>query len=200
VASRSVITDNNLVTSGQTVRNLPVVCGAGAGTCTRSVPKTKTLPTHQYAVTASWWRARNRIQPNTRAARTRRRSYRRRSYREHKPTTGRVFSSNTVTPGVSFAAELRGGASQEERFMPRHLPEAVTPAARKSSVPAPVQQQKKGQSVQASHVSSQTFDNMLKVVTVVHQIRTEVSCAQSQEDQIVAITYIVLKLMNQNGH
>jgi hypothetical protein len=40
---------------------------------------------------------------------------------------------------------------------------------------------------------------MLKVVTVVQQIMTEVSGALSQE-QIVAITRIVLKLMNQNGH
>jgi hypothetical protein len=41
---------------------------------------------------------------------------------------------------------------------------------------------------------------MLKVVTAVQQIMTEVSGAQSQEEQIVAITKIVLKLMNQNGH
>jgi hypothetical protein len=41
---------------------------------------------------------------------------------------------------------------------------------------------------------------MLNVVTVVQQIMTEVSSAQSQEEQIVAITKIVLKLMNQNGH
>jgi hypothetical protein len=55
-------------------------------------------------------------------------------------------------------------------------------------------------SVQASHVSSQPFENMLKVVTVVQQIMTEVSGALSQEEQIMAITKIVLKLMNQNGH
>jgi hypothetical protein len=41
---------------------------------------------------------------------------------------------------------------------------------------------------------------MLKVVTVVQQIMTEVSGALSQEVQITAITKIVLKLMNQNGH
>jgi hypothetical protein len=41
---------------------------------------------------------------------------------------------------------------------------------------------------------------MLKVVIVVQQITTEVSGALSQEEQIVAITKIVLKLMNQNGH
>jgi hypothetical protein len=41
---------------------------------------------------------------------------------------------------------------------------------------------------------------MLKVVTVVQQIMTEFSGAMSQEEQIVAITKIVSKLMNQNGH
>jgi hypothetical protein len=37
-------------------------------------------------------------------------------------------------------------------------------------------------------------------VTVVQQIMTEISGAQSQEEQIVVITKIILKLMNQNGH
>jgi hypothetical protein len=41
---------------------------------------------------------------------------------------------------------------------------------------------------------------MLKVVTVVQQIMTEVSGGLSQEEKIVAITKIVLTLMNQNGH
>jgi hypothetical protein len=77
---------------------------------------------------------------------------------------------------------------------------AVSPEAKKSSVPAPVQEQERGQSVQAPHVSSKPLDNMLKVVTVVQQIMTEVSGALSEEDKIVAITKIVLKLMNQNGH
>jgi hypothetical protein len=88
----------------------------------------------------------------------------------------------------------------EQRPLPRQHPVAVPPKARKSCVPTPVQEQKTGQSVQASHVSIQPFDNMLKVVTIVQQIMTEVSGAQSQEEQIVAITIIVLKLMNQNGH
>jgi hypothetical protein len=78
---------------------------------------------------------------------------------------------------------------------------AVPPEARKSSVPAPVQEKETGQSVQApSSVSSHPFDNMLKVVTVVQQIMTEVRGGLSEEEKIVAITKIVLKLMNQNGH
>jgi hypothetical protein len=41
---------------------------------------------------------------------------------------------------------------------------------------------------------------MLKVVTVVQQIMTDVSGALSEEEQIVAITKTVLKLMYQNDH
>jgi hypothetical protein len=120
--------------------------------------------------------------------------------RAPKPTTGRVFFSDTVTPGVSFATALRGAAPQEQRPLTRQLPVAVAPAARKSSVPAPVQQQKTGQSVQASHVSSPPIDNMLKVVTVVQQIMGDVSGALPQEEKIMAITKIVFNLMNQDGH
>jgi hypothetical protein len=105
--------------------------------------------------------------------------------RAPKLTTGRVFSSNAVTPGVSFVAALQGGASQEQQPLTRQLPVAVPPKARKSSVPAPVQGQETGQSVQAPNVSSHPFDNMLKVVTVVQQIMTEISSALSEEEKIV---------------
>jgi hypothetical protein len=117
-----------------------------------------------------------------------------------KPATGRVFSSNIVNPGVSFAAALRGGASQDQRPLARQPPVAVPPAARKSGVTAPVQGQETGQSVQAPNVSSHPSDNMLKVVTVVHQIMREVSGALSQQEQIMAISKIVFNLMNQDGH
>jgi hypothetical protein len=43
-------------------------------------------------------------------------------------------------------------------------------------------------------------DNMLRVVTVVHQIMTEFNGAVSEEANIVAITKIVLNLMKQNGN
>jgi hypothetical protein len=43
------------------------------------------------------------------------------------------------------------------------------------------------------------YKHCLRSLRGVQQIMTEVSGAQSQEEQIVAITKIVLKLMNQNG-
>jgi hypothetical protein len=74
----------------------------------------------------------------------------------------------------------------------------ITPA--KQNIRAPALQQLTGQSVQAPLVNSQPLDNMLRVVTVVQHIMTEVSGAMSEEEKIVAITKIVLKLLNQNGH
>jgi hypothetical protein len=41
---------------------------------------------------------------------------------------------------------------------------------------------------------------MLRVVTVVQQIMTELNGAVSEEDEIVATTKIALNLMKQNGH
>jgi hypothetical protein len=41
---------------------------------------------------------------------------------------------------------------------------------------------------------------MLRVVTVVKQIRTEFNGAVSERDKSMAITKIVLNLLQQNGH
>jgi uncharacterized tellurite resistance protein B-like protein len=41
---------------------------------------------------------------------------------------------------------------------------------------------------------------MFKVATLVQQIMTELSGAVSEEDKIVAITKIVLKIMKHDGH
>jgi hypothetical protein len=123
------------------------------------------------------------------------------SQRAPKTTTGRLFSSARTTPGVSFATALRGsGDQQQQQPQANQVPVASPPTKVKQNIPALALQQTTGQSVQAPHESSQSFDNMLKVVTVVQQIMAEVSGALSEEDKIAAMTKIVLKLMNQNGH
>jgi hypothetical protein len=69
-------------------------------------------------------------------------------------------------------------------------------------VPAPAQQsihQATGQSVQAAGVNSASLDNMFRVASVVQQIMTGLNNAVSEEQKIVAITKIVMKLMNSNG-
>jgi hypothetical protein len=64
-----------------------------------------------------------------------------------------------------------------------------------------LEQQTTGQSVRATNVNSLSVDKMLKVVvTVVQQIMTECSGAVLVETKILAITKIVLNLMEQNGH
>ena len=115
-------------------------------------------------------------------------------------TAGRVFSSTTVTPGVSFAAALRGAtAEQQQRPQESRVPVAP-PTTRRQTAPAPALQKETGQSIQAPHASSPSLDNMLRVVTIVQQIMTEVSGAVTEDEKVLAITKIVLKLMKQDGH
>jgi hypothetical protein len=109
-----------------------------------------------------------------------------------------VFS-NIITPGVSFAAALQGsGGEQHQKQQTRQVPVAPPATPAKQNIRA--LQQTTDQSVQAPLVNSQPLDNMLRVVSVVQQIMTEVSCALSEEKKIEAITKTVLKIMNQNGH
>jgi hypothetical protein len=125
---------------------------------------------------------------------------RRKAQRAPKTATGRVFS-NLTTPGVSFAAALRGSAAQQQQQpQARQSPVADPPAGVNLSTPASGRPQNAGQSVRAPTVSSQPLDNMLRVVTAVQQIMTEFNGAVSEEDKIVAITKIVLNLMKQDGH
>jgi hypothetical protein len=111
-----------------------------------------------------------------------------------------MFSSNLTTPGVSFAAVLRGGVAQQQQPLARQVPGAIPPPAEvKLSTPAIGHQQKAGQSIRAPTVSSQLLDNVLILVTAVQKIMTEFNGAVSEEENIVAITKIVLNLMKQDG-
>jgi hypothetical protein len=76
----------------------------------------------------------------------------------------------------------------------------VTPPTEAWSNPSPGRQQKSGHSVWAPSINNQPIDDMLTVVTIVQQIMTEFRGAVSEQDKILAITKIVLNLMNQNAH
>jgi hypothetical protein len=94
----------------------------------------------------------------------------RKAQRAPKAATGRVFSSNLTTPGVSFAAALRGSAAQQQQQrqpQASHSSVADPPAGVNLSTPASGRRQNASQSVRAPTVSSQPFDNMLRVVTAV---------------------------------
>jgi hypothetical protein len=56
--------------SGLTASNLPVVCGAGAVTCSRSARKRAKQHRYRHPATASWWTERNLIPQTIEAAAT----------------------------------------------------------------------------------------------------------------------------------
>jgi hypothetical protein len=117
-----------------------------------------------------------------------------------KTTTGRLISSKLTTPGMSFAAALRGEAEGQQQPQTHQVP---GPATMEPRVPVALPQQelqKAGQSVRAPNVNSLSLDKMSKlVVTVVQQIMTESNGAVLKEAKNMAITKIVLNLMEQNG-
>jgi hypothetical protein len=51
----------------------------------------------------------------------------RKSQRTPKTTTGRVFSSNLTTPGISFTAALRGSIAQQQRPQAHQVPVQIHP-------------------------------------------------------------------------
>jgi hypothetical protein len=118
------------------------------------------------------------------------------SQRTPRATTGRVFSSNLTSPGVSFAAALRGKAEEQQQPQ-RHQVAVVGPARMDPRVPATLpqsEQQTTCQSFRAPNVNSLALDKMLKVVvTVVHQIMTEFTGVVLEEAKILAITKNCLK-------
>jgi hypothetical protein len=103
------------------------------------------------------------------------------SQRSPKTTTGSVFSSARTIPGISLAVALRGSGDQQQQPQAKQVSVASPRTTVKQNIPASALQQETGQSVQAPHVSSQPFDNMLKVVTVVQQNVTEGSVALTEE-------------------
>jgi hypothetical protein len=102
-----------------------------------------------------------------------------------KTTTGRAFSSNLTTTGVSFAAALRGSTQKQQRPQALQVTVESPSIAKKQSVPAPAELQQTGQSVRATNVNSLSPDRMLKVVvTAVQQIMTESNGAVLEEAKI----------------
>jgi hypothetical protein len=124
----------------------------------------------------------------------------RKGQRTKKPAAGRVFSSTLTTTGVSFAAALRGRREDQQQPAARQVMAAPSAPEPSTSAPPPLpKQQATGQSVPAPNVNSMPLDNMLRAITVVQQIMTELSGAVSKKDKILAITQIVLDLMEQNS-
>jgi hypothetical protein len=111
--------------------------------------------------------------------------------RTPRATTGRLFSSNLTTPGMSFTAALRG-KTEEQQQPQTHQVTVAGPSTIELGVPAALtqhEQQTRGQSIRAPHVNSLPLVKMLivVVVTVVQQIMTECNGAVLEEAKIVGI-------------
>jgi hypothetical protein len=107
-----------------------------------------------------------------------------------KSTTGRVFSFAFTKPHLFFTAVLRGQAD--------HLHQEVATSTSEPEPPKTKSKQETGQLVPGPIVNSDTLD-MLRALTVVMQIMTELKGAVSEEAKIFAITKIVINLMKENG-
>jgi hypothetical protein len=108
-------------------------------------------------------------------------------------TNGRVFAAKFINPSVSFAATLRGHTDQKTNK------EENRSASKRDFVHPNTKQQETGQSVPAPSVSSEPEDNMMRVVTVVWQIMTELKGAVSEKAKIMDITKTVFNLMQEDG-
>jgi hypothetical protein len=111
------------------------------------------------------------------------------SQRTPKTTTGRLISSKLTTPGMSFAAALRGKTEEQQQPQTHQVAGPATMEPRVYVALPQQEQQKAGQSVRAPHFNSLSLDKMLKVVVmVVQQIMTESNGAVAEEAKILAIT------------
>jgi hypothetical protein len=113
------------------------------------------------------------------------------SQRTPKTTTGRLIPYKLTTPGMSFAAALRGKTEEQQQPQTHQVAGTATMEPRVPVALPQQEQQKAGQSVRAPSVNSLFLDEMLKVVvTVVQQIMTESYGAVLEETKILAITKI----------
>jgi hypothetical protein len=108
-------------------------------------------------------------------------------------TTGRKFSSNFITPTTSFAAALRGNSEHKNR--PHLHQDSVAGLVGRETL-KDEQRQERSQSGRDPNVNTLSSDDMLKASFVVQQIMAEFKNAESEQSRIMAITKIVLYLMN----
>jgi hypothetical protein len=99
--------------------------------------------------------------------------------------TGKLFFSKLTTPGISFAAALRSKTEEQQQPQTHQVAGLATMEPRVAVALPHQEQQKKGQSIWAPNV-------MQQIMTANNTVL--------EEAKILAITKIVLNLMEQNGH
>jgi ABC-type phosphate transport system substrate-binding protein len=105
------------------------------------------------------------------------------SQRTPRPTTGRAFSSNLTTPGMSFTAALEGKTVEQQQPQ-THQVAVAGPTTVEPRVPVALSQYKQqttGQSIRVTNVNSLPLDKMLRVAVMVVQIMTEFNGAVLEE-------------------
>jgi hypothetical protein len=113
------------------------------------------------------------------------------SQRAPRATTGKVFSSNLTTPGISFAAALRGKTGAAASDTSGSSDRSCHNGTHGSCDLTQHEQQTTGQSVRTPNVNRLSLDKMLKVV--VQQIMAESNVAVLEKAKIVAINKNSLK-------
>jgi hypothetical protein len=109
------------------------------------------------------------------------------SQRTPKTTTGRLIPSKLTTPGMPFAAALRGKTEEQQQPQTHQVSDPATMEPRVPVALLRQEERKGGQLVRAPNVNSLSLDKMLKVVvTVVHQIMTESNGAVLEEAKILS--------------
>jgi hypothetical protein len=101
-----------------------------------------------------------------------------------------VFTSKPVKPTLSFSAAFRGHTDEQAH--------KETATRLNGTKPTATSHQETSQSVLAPSVNNDTHD-MIRVITIVQQIMTELKGAVSEEAKVLAITKILVKLMNKDG-
>jgi hypothetical protein len=117
---------------------------------------------------------------------------RRNAKRAPKGSSGRKFFSKFTSPEQFYAATL----SQDNQ---NQQPKAMQTERKVSDIPCCSICHSRNSSKEVCQYRLPESSNNTTVVTVVHQIMTELSEAMSQEDRVMVITKMVLNLMQENG-
>jgi hypothetical protein len=111
-------------------------------------------------------------------------------------TIVRVFSSLLATPAVSFAAAVK---EQQRQQTQQNKTPTATPGGTEKTEEQSIEMEME-QSVQTGRTKGNSnlssLDNMFKFATIVQQIMTGLNEAVSEEDKIITIMKIVMKLIN----
>jgi hypothetical protein len=174
----------------------PNVYSLGAAISTGNSPKRITGSPYELAATASSQKERSHT-PNYRGCNRAKEELQKREAQKSqtKETIGRVFSSLLATTAMSFSEAVKGQRQQtQQNKTPRATPEGTEKNEDQSIEMGMEQPVQPGRTTGNSNLSS--LDNMFKVATIVQQIMTGLNEAVSEEDKIITITKIVMKLIN----